>query len=193
MDKAIADFKKATALIKGKPDEIEPDGLPNAKNIPTSTLQSNIWYHLGLAYFLKADYKNALKAYKECLKVSKNPDMYVAAANWLHLTLRRMKKDKEADELLKTIRPEMNLIENTDYHEVLLLYINNTELADPLEFLQKEKSGLGLASFGFGFGCYLLYKGDTESAKKIFEMICKTDQWSSFGYIAAEAELKRMK
>lgn len=37
-DDAIVDLDKAAKLIKGKPDEVEPDGLPNAQNIPTSTL-----------------------------------------------------------------------------------------------------------------------------------------------------------
>ena len=46
---AIADFDRAVVLTSGKPDEVEPDGLPNARGIPTSTLQSNIWYHLALA------------------------------------------------------------------------------------------------------------------------------------------------
>lgn len=70
-DDAVKDFEKAAKLVKGKPDEIEPDGLPNARNTPTSTLQSNIFYHLGLAYYLKKDFKNALKTYKDCEKVSK--------------------------------------------------------------------------------------------------------------------------
>jgi len=192
-DQAIADFKKAASLIKGKPDEPEPDGLPNAKNIPTSTLQSNIWYHLGLAYFIKGMYRKALMAYRECLKVSKNPDMYVATANWLHLTLRRLNKSKEADALLNTVSADMNLIENTDYHKILMLYKTETDFADPLSFLEKEKAGLGLASFGFGMGCYLLFKGDKENARKIFEKIVGSNQWASFGYIAAEAALLQMK
>ena len=62
-DDAIRDFERAAELIKGKPDEVEPDGLPNAKNIPTSTLQSNIWYHLGLAYYLKGDFVKALNTF----------------------------------------------------------------------------------------------------------------------------------
>lgn len=56
-DDAIRDFKRAAKITRGKPDEIEPDGIPNARNTPTSTLQSNIWYHLGLAYYLKDDFK----------------------------------------------------------------------------------------------------------------------------------------
>lgn len=192
-DKAIADFKKAAELIKGKPDEVEPDGLPNAKNIPTSTLQSNIWYHLGLVYFIKMDYKKALKAYQECLKVSTNPDMYVATANWLYITLRKLDKNKEAATLLGTVNGNMELIENKDYLEILLLYKQDTDLADPILFLQKEKQGVGLASFGYGLGNYLLIKNKTAMARQVFQMIITNNQWSSFGFIAAEAELGRMK
>src|SRR5215213_4686900 len=32
---AILDFEKAARLIEGRPDEVESDGLPNSKNIPT--------------------------------------------------------------------------------------------------------------------------------------------------------------
>lgn len=192
-DKAIIDFKKASQLIKGKPDEVEPDGLPNAKNIPTGTLQSNIWYHLGLAYFIKGKYKKALKAYNECLNISKNDDMYVATANWLYLTLRKLNKTNEAATLLATVNDKMEIIENNDYLEILLLYKNETGITDPVQFLQKEKQGLGLSSFGYGLGNYLLLKGKPDMARKIFQLIIESNQWSSFGFIAAEAELARMK
>jgi hypothetical protein len=68
-------------LIANTPDQIEPDGLPNARNIPTSTLQSNIWYHLGLAHYLRHDFDRALDAYRKCLAVSKNPDGVVSASH----------------------------------------------------------------------------------------------------------------
>ncbi len=192
-DKAIADFKQAAQLVKGKPDETEPDGLPNAKNIPTSTLQSNIWYHLGLCYYINAEYKNALTAYKQCLRVSKNNDMYVAAANWLYITLRKLEKKKEAAKLLKTIADDMELIENKDYHQVLMLYKQETDFADPVAYLSQSKENLGLASFGFGLGNYLLLNGKREQARKVFELITSSTQWAAFGYIAAEAELAKMK
>ena len=63
LDNAIADLEKATQLTEGKPDEVEPDGQPNAQNIPIGTLQSNIAYHLALAYYLKGDYAKALPVY----------------------------------------------------------------------------------------------------------------------------------
>jgi tetratricopeptide (TPR) repeat protein len=192
-DAAIVDFKKASNLVKRKPDEVEPDGLPNAKNIPTSTLQSNIWYHLGLAYFIKGEYKKALQAYRQCLRVSKNPDMYVATANWMYITLRRLKKDKQAASLLATVKPGMKLIENNDYLQILLLYKQQPNIANPVQFLKSGKEGLGLVSFGYGLGNYLLLNGQKEKATEVYCLITESNQWFSFGYIAAEAELKRMK
>src|SRR5439155_9844842 len=52
---AVKDLEFAALLIRGKPDEVEPDGQPNARNIPLGSLQSNIFYHLGLAYYLSGD------------------------------------------------------------------------------------------------------------------------------------------
>ncbi|MGQ0739493.1 MAG: tetratricopeptide repeat protein, partial [Bacteroidota bacterium] len=166
---------------------------PNAKNIPTSTLQSNIWYHLGLVYFIKGEYKKALKAYQECMKVSKNPDMYVATANWMYITLRKLGKDDKARSLLTTISRGTELIENKDYLQVLLLYKPQTEITDPVQFLRSGKEGLGLASFGYGLGNYLLLIGQKEKAREVFQLITGSNQWAAFGYIASEAALKQMK
>ena len=187
-DKAINDLKKAARLLKGKPDETEPDGLPNAKNIPTSTLQSNTWYHLGLAHYIKGEYKKALKAYRECMKVSKNPDMYVATANWMYITLLKLKKSKEAEKLLNTIKPDEALIENKDYQSILLLYKEQPELNNHVKEIENNSS-LSSATYGFGLGNYFWQKGNKEQAKMIFQKVVAGNQWSSFGFIAAEAAL----
>ena len=115
-DLAIDDLTKATKLIKDKPDEVEPDGLPNARKIPTSTLQSNIWYHLGLAQYLTGNYNEALRSYRRCLDVSENPDGLVAATHWIYMTLRRMNKERDAQEELEPISEGMDIIENTGYY-----------------------------------------------------------------------------
>lgn len=193
LDLAIADLEKAAQLVTNKTDEVEPDGMPNAKSIPTSTLQSNIWYHLGLAYYLKADYTKAADAYINCLSASKNPDMYVATANWLYITLRRLKKEKEASELLSTISANVELIENKDYLRLLLLYKGESDAELMKQELIKGGSSLSNASMGYGLGNYYLLKGDKETAKMIFEKIISGDQWASFGFIAAEAELRNVK
>ena len=189
-DAAIADFEKAAKLITGKPDEIEPDGLPNARNIPTSTLQSNIWYHLGLAHYLKRDFPRALKAYREAEKVSKNPDMLVATTHWLYMTLRRLGREQEASKTLLTVRDDLEVIENTDYYRMISVYKGKLAPADVLKDMGQTADSLGNASIGYGLGNWFLYNGQREEAEKIFRRITAGNQWASFGYIAAESELK---
>ncbi len=190
-DDATRDFEKAAALIKGKPDEVEPDGLPNAKNIPTSTLQSNIWYHLALAHYLKGNFVKALKAYEECQKVSNNNDMKAATVYWHYMTLRRAGKKKDAEKILKAYKTNIEVIENDDYLKLLKLNKGEVKAEDLLMSIRGEANTLGSSSLGFGIGNYFLYNGDREKANTIFRKIVDGDQWASFGYIAAEAELSR--
>jgi tetratricopeptide (TPR) repeat protein len=191
-DDAIKDFQIAARLIKGKPDQIEPDGLPNVRNTPTSTLQSNIWYHLGLAYYVKGDFKNALKAYKNCLKVSKNPDMLVATTNWLYIALRRLNKTKVAEKILKPITDDLDIIENDSYYKLLKLYQGKIKADDLLKEIGSDTDNLNDVSISYGLGNWFLINGEREKAEKVFHQITNGNQWSSFGYIAAEAELKKL-
>ena len=186
---AAADLRRAADLTRGQRDEIEPDGAPNALNIPTSTLQTNIWYHLGLAHYLQGDFEEALSAYRECLKRSKNDDMLAATSHWLYMTLRRLDRSEEAGKVLQRIHPDMRIIENTAYFDLLLMYqgLKNAEaLWSPgaLEDLQS-------ATVGYGVANWHLCNGRPDQARSIFEQIVKQPGWASFGYIASEAELAR--
>ncbi|CAN5620065.1 hypothetical protein BH20ACI4_BH20ACI4_27530 [soil metagenome] len=185
-DEAIKDFETAAKLVKNKKDEIEPDGLPNARNIPTSSLQSNIFYHLGLAYYVKGDFKNALKAYKNAEKVSKNADMLVATKHWLYMTLRRLGKTKEAEKSIAGIADNLDIIENDDYYKLVRLYQGKLKTED---LMTQDANNLGNVSLGYGLGNWFLYNGEKEKAEKIFRQITSGNQWASFGFIAAEAEL----
>ena len=190
-DDAIHDFETAANLVAGKPDEIEPDGIPNAKNIPTSTLQSNIWYHLGLAYYLKGNFREALKAFGESEKVSSNPDMLVATKHWRYMTLRRLGRKDDASKAIASIPANLNLIENQEYYTLIKLYKGIASGQTLVDEFEKGTDGLGRASIGYGLGNRYLYHGKTDEAMKIFQQITAGKQWASFGYIAAEAELKR--
>ena len=95
-ERAAADFERAAELIEGTADEVEPDGAPNDAGIPTSTLHTNIYYHLGLAYYLQGRFDDALAAYEKCLAAAGNDDMRVAMAYWSYLTLVRLRRMVEA-------------------------------------------------------------------------------------------------
>jgi tetratricopeptide (TPR) repeat protein len=188
-DRSIADLQQAADLIRGQPDEIEPDGAPNRFNIPTSTLQSNIWYHLGLAHYLKGDLERALAAYQEAMKVSTNDDMRVATADWLYMTLRRLGRDEEAARVLEPIRSDMNILENQAYHRRLLMY--KGEIAPDSLLRVDSADALEMATQGYGVGNWYLYNGDPERARQVFRRVLDGNYWAAFGHIAAEAELAR--
>ena len=189
-DLAIRDLKKASQLVKGKPDEIEPDGQPNVRNIPTSTLQFNIWYHLGLAYYLTGQNDKALAAYRECMKVSGTPDRLVSTTHWLYMTLRRLNRKAEAAKALEPIVEGMDVMENTSYYLLTLMY--KGILSE--EQLLSETQGDSPASHSvlYGVGNWHLYNGRREQALEIFRRILASNQKTSFGFIAAEADLKQL-
>lgn len=189
LDAAVRDLSRAAALVQGRPDEVEPDGAPNRFGIPRSTLQSNIWYHLALAYYLKGDFRRSLPAWLEALEVSDNDDMLVATTDWLYMTYRRLGRLEEAAAALETIRRDMEILENDAYHRRLLMYqgeippdsLLRVDTADPVQ----------LATYGYGVSNWLLYNGDREAAFAIFRRILENTNWAAFGFIAAEAELSR--
>ncbi|MBK8149945.1 MAG: tetratricopeptide repeat protein [Acidobacteria bacterium] len=190
-DDAVRDLESAAKLVKGKPDEIEPDGLPNARNTPTSTLQSNIFYHLGLAFYLKGDFKRALKAYRKCVAVSTNPDMLVAAKHWEYMTLRRIGRVREAERSVVGIGDALDIIENDDYYKMVKLYQGKIPADELARSMGADADSLGIASLGYGLGNWYHYIGETEKGIRIFRMVIAGNQWASFGYIASEAELAR--
>jgi tetratricopeptide (TPR) repeat protein len=191
-DLAIADLERAASLVAGRLDEVEPDGLPNARNIPTSTLQSNVWYHLGLAYYLSGDFESALRSYRECLKVSGNPDMLVATTHWLYMTLRRMGRAEEAARVLEPIHEGMDIIEDHAYHRLLLMYKG---LVPPQALLQAtagDDAAFDAETAGYGVGNWHLYNGRRDEAVRTFREVVQAGEWAAFGAIAAEVDLKRL-
>jgi tetratricopeptide (TPR) repeat protein len=192
LDQAISDLEKASQLMEGLPLQIEADGMPNKLNIPLSNVQFNVWYHLGLAYYLQGDWEKALNAYKNCLSVSNNDDLQVATLDWFYMTLMKLGKKDEALEVIKSVNKNMEIIENDAYFKRILMYKGN--LAP--ETLLSAKAGaddqnLQYVTQGYGLGNYYLSKGDTAMAKTVFQNVIQTGYWSAFGYIASEMELAK--
>jgi len=190
-DQAINDFEKAAELIEGKEDEIEPDGIPNERGIPVSSLHFNIWYHLALAYYLKEDFEKALYVYEMCMKASEIDDKVIATAHWYYMTLRRLGRKAEADKLLEIIHEDMDIIENIHYYKCLMMY-KGKETPEVLMKEARDMGDLGLVTIGYGVANWYNYNGDQKKATKLLKEIVSVEGWAGFGYIAAEADLYHM-
>jgi tetratricopeptide (TPR) repeat protein len=188
---AIQDFTKAASLVRGQPDAIEPDGAPNAQGIPLSTLQFNIWYHLGLAHYLQGDWRAALAAYDECAKVSTNPDLAVATAYWRHLTLRRLGRDADAAAVLAIARENPPLIENGAYLRVLRLFAG----LEPVAAFESAVNGSAITDVtaAYGVSMWHHFNGNADEARRIWRRLDASPAWGAFGVVAAEMELARQR
>ena len=188
-DRAIADLSHAAALVAGQPDEVEPDGQPNERGIPTSTLQSNIHYHLALAHYLKGDFETALQSYEDYFAVTTNPDQLVAISHWWYMALRRLGRDEEAAAVLEPVTAELDVIENTSYHRLLLMYKGEIEADELWDPESEDPAGVAIA---YGVANWHFYNGRVEQGEEMFRRILEGSGWAGFGHIAAEAEIARL-
>jgi hypothetical protein len=190
-DAAVNDLKRADELTRDKPDEVEPDGQPNAANSPIGTLKSNIAYHLALAYYLKGSWGEAADIAQREVTNATNDDRRVSMAHWLYMSLRRAGRNADAAKVLVPMRRNMRIIENQPYHRLMLLYKgvlppDSVLVASPTGELSVED-----ASAAYGVANWHWYNGRRAEAQALWTRIVAGGQWGAFGTIAAEAELAR--
>lgn len=185
-DRAIADLSRAAELRRNQPDEVEPDGMPNPSNIPTSTLHGNIYYHLALAHYLKADFAASEREFRTALDIATNDDSRVAAGYWLYLAQRRQRKVSDASALLAKLPAQPQLLENHAYNELLQLF---RAQARPEQLAQS--TDLDRDTVGYGVAMWRLLHGEADAASADLRAIVGRGNWPAFGSIAAEAELAR--
>ncbi|MCP3914486.1 MAG: hypothetical protein GY711_02890 [bacterium] len=188
LDRAIEDLLRAQALTRDVPDAVEPDGAPNRYGIPRSSTQSNIRYHLGLAFYLQGQFDLAADAFAEDVARAWNEDHLVAATNWLVASLRRAGRAAEARAALGAIRREMNVIENFGYHDLCKLYAG---WVTPGEVVGDPETAVVGSTVAYGVANWRWCNGNEEQALEELRRIVDTMPWNAFGTIAAEADLAR--
>lgn len=188
---AARDLTLASTLVQGQADVIEPDGAPNAQNIPLSTLQFNIWYHLALAHYVSGKYPEALAAWDACARVSVNPDLMVATQYWRYLVLKRLSRTSAADSALAIARENPPLIENMVYLKLLRLFagLESVEAVMP----NAGAENIADATTAYGVSMWHLLNGRPDQARDIWKRLDQSTAWGSFGVLAAEGELTRVR
>ena len=201
-DRAIADLTEAARFVAGRAPEPEmPIGAP-AGTPATYTLQFSIWYHLGLANYLRGDFAAARAAYHECTAFAPTDETMVAITHWHYMTLRRLGATEDAAQILAPIHPTMHITENRPYYRLTLLY---TGALTPEETIapnpdDKDK-GMGNnqalmdATVGYGVSNWHRYNGRRAEADTLCRHIIDSTPPGmaqfAFGYIASEADLAR--
>ena len=108
------------------------------------------------------------------------------------MSLRRLGRKGAADTSVENVGSDLEIIENGDYFKLIKLYKGIVSGGALLDEFWAAPDNVSKASLGYGLGNRYLYHNKKEKASKIFRAIVAGKQWSSFGYIAAEADLKRL-
>ncbi|MBL4603514.1 MAG: hypothetical protein JKY84_12260 [Emcibacteraceae bacterium] len=188
IDRAVADYEMAASLIVGQEDKIEPDGAPNPQGIYLTSTHSNIYYHLGLSYYLKQDWQKAHDAFKAGQDLGLNDDNIASAGHWVYMILRNMGRDEEAQESLGNISKDMEIIENMSYHSLTLMYKGEIPAETLTSIDPNDPSGAAVA---YGVANWFLYNDEPEKAYALMERFMESSSWSAFGFIAAEMALSK--
>ncbi len=155
----------------------------------------NVWYHLGLSYFLLGMYEKAHWAYTRCAALNKTNDDLAAVTDWDYMTLTRLGRKEEAAKLLEAVTPDMDMDDSVSgaYYNRLLLY-KGVLTPDQLFHDVDPAAGadLEVVTQGFGLANYYLNNGNEEKYRELLDRVIETatnSRWySAFACLAARVD-----
>ena len=170
LDQAEADFTRGLAL--------------------DSTIYG-IWYHLGIVRFVQGDFNGAATAFTRAQPRAPDAGELAGSTDWLWMSLARAGKHDEARAMLAR-RPD-SLLTAPDYAYTKRLRMYRQEIGPDFLITASDTADVQRATLSLGRGNWHLAMGDTATAKKWFRQAVASGGWPGFGFIVAEAELRRLR
>ena len=167
LDRAAADFSKGLAL--------------------DSTVYG-IWYHLGVLRYVRGDFAGAAAAFARAQPRAPDAGELAGSTDWRWMSLARAGRRASGDSMLAT-HPD-SLQTTVAYRQRLRLY--RGELAPDAVFGPADTTDVAIATLSYGVGNWYLVRGDTAQARRWFTRAVASGGWPAFGFMAAEAELRRL-
>ncbi|MEO8000221.1 MAG: hypothetical protein ABI852_22415, partial [Gemmatimonadaceae bacterium] len=113
------------------------------------------------------------------------------STDWLWSSLMRAGKEAEAKAMLAR-KPDI-LPPPPGYAYGTRLKLYRGELTPTTMFTAADTADIQKATLNFGLGNWYLVKGDTVKAREAFTRAIASGGWPGFGFMAAEADLRRLR
>jgi len=148
-----------------------------------------VLYHLGIVRFVTGDFSGAAELFALALPIAPGEGGERAGSiDWLWMSLSRAGRPDEASALLA--READSLPVENAYTQRIGLYRG---LIGPEEVLTPaDTDDVAVATLSYGVGNWYLLQGDTARAREWFGRSVRSGGWPAFGFIASEAELRRL-
>lgn len=166
-DRAIVDFTRGLSL--------DPDNY-------------GIWYHLGVWRFIHGDFDAAAAAFARAQRIAPEAGELAGSVDWRWMSLARAGRLAAADSLLRA-RPDSQQTNNA-YRQRLRLY--RGEIGPETVITPADTGDVAVATLSYGIGNWYLVRRDTARARSWFERAIASGGWPAFGFMAAEADLRRI-
>ena len=150
-----------------------------------------IWYHLGVLRYIRGEFAAAADAFKRGLPIAPNAVERAGSYDWQWMSLMRAGKEDGASALLKSMPDSVPVQAANAYSRRLRLY--QGRIGPGEVFTPADTDDVAVATLSYGIGNWYLLRKETRRAKEWFERSVQSGGWPAFGFMASEAELKRMK
>ena len=150
-----------------------------------------ILYHFGVLRFVEGDFAGAAEMFTRSQPRAPDGGERAGSTDWLWMSLARAGRGAEAAAMLAR-RPD-SLPTPPNYAYVTRLKLYRGELTPATMFSPADTADVQAATLNFGLGNWYMVKGDTVKATAAFEKSVASGGWPGFGFIASEAELKRVR
>ena len=146
-------------------------------------------YHLGIVRYVQGDFGGAADLFRRALPIAPDSGEFAGSVDWLWSSLARAGRKTEAQAVLD--RHGDSVTAGNAYARRILLY--RGVIGPDQVFTPADTAGVQVATLSYGVGNWYLARGDLAKARPWFERAVATSGWPAFGFIAAEAELKRLR
>ena len=159
-----------------------------------------LWYHLGVIQFVRGDFSSAAASFAKAQLIAPDAGELAGSTDWLWMSLSRAGRSVEAREMLDR-RPDSKptsagapppaLPATNAYARRLQLY--RGEIGPDAVVTPGDTDEVQVATLAYGVGNWYLVRGDKTQARRWFERSIQSGGWPAFGFIASEAELRRLR
>ena len=152
-----------------------------------------IWYHLGVVQFVRGDFAAAAASFAKAQPIAPEAGELQGSTDWLWMSLSRAGRGADAKAMLDRrpdMKPEFKPVTNA-YTRRLQLY--RGEIGPEAALTEADTEDVQVATLAYGVGNWYLVRGDKVQARKYFERSIQSGGWPAFGFMASEAELRRLR
>jgi tetratricopeptide (TPR) repeat protein len=147
------------------------------------------WYHLGVVQFVRGEFSAAAASFARAQPIAPDAGELAGSTDWLWMSLSRAGRGADAKAMLDR-RPDNKPVTNA-YTRRLQLY--RGEIGPDAVLTPADTDDVQVATLAFGLGNWYLVRGDKAQARALFERSVQSGGWPGFGFIASEAELRRLR